>query len=280
MAMNRADAPELLQEQVSSMLLQPLEAQSVVLAAGPKIFDSASPLRIPTLVGSGTPAVVGESEQIPDDFSAEFGEIRLMPESRKSIKSITRYSNELARQAIVGLDAVLKARMVNDISQMLDDQLLAGDGTNDSITGILHQDGTQSAAFDASEPDAFLDAQALLSAAEVTANRLLVNGGDFITLRKAKDGNGRYLLESDLTRDATYRLFGVPVTVSNKIPAGTAILADFSTIAVVRDTAPSVKILDQRYAEFDQQAIRVTTRWDLGLLRPEAVVVMGGDGGE
>ena len=40
--------PTLLQEQVASLLVQPLEAQSVVLASSPKIFDTSSPLR-PTL---------------------------------------------------------------------------------------------------------------------------------------------------------------------------------------------------------------------------------------
>jgi hypothetical protein len=39
--------PELLQEQVARLLVQPLEAASVVLASGVRIFDTSSPLRIP-----------------------------------------------------------------------------------------------------------------------------------------------------------------------------------------------------------------------------------------
>jgi hypothetical protein len=42
--------PELLQEQIASLLVQPLEAVSVVLSSGPRIFDTASPLRIPKLM--------------------------------------------------------------------------------------------------------------------------------------------------------------------------------------------------------------------------------------
>lgn len=279
MALNTTDAPELLQEQVSSLLLEPLEAASIVLAAGPRTFDTASPLRIPKLVGSGTPAWVGESEQIPDNYTASFDEVRLMPEDRKSVKVITRYSNELARQSVVGLDSVLRSRLVNDVSNMLDDAFLNGDGTNDSVTGIFNQPGTQSAGYDLTEPDSFLDALAVATAAEVTPNRWFINAQDFIEVRKVKDADGRYLLESDLTRDATYRLFGVPVTVSNKVPAGKALLADISQIAVARDTNPQIKILDQRYAEYDQQAIRVTARFDLGLLHPEGVVVLDSSDG-
>lgn len=64
MALNTTDTPELLQEQVSSLLIQPLETASIVLAAGPRIFDTASPLRIPKLVGSGTPAWVGDRKSV------------------------------------------------------------------------------------------------------------------------------------------------------------------------------------------------------------------------
>ena len=35
---------------------------------------------------------------------------------------------------------------------------------------------------------------------------------------------------------------------------------------------PAVALLDQTYADFDQQAIRVVTRMDAGALNPEAVV--------
>lgn len=62
--------------------------------------------------------------------------------------------------------------------------------------------------------------------------------------------------------------------MTNKLPEGTAVLANMAEVAVARDVAPSVKLLDQRYAEYDEQAIRVVTRYDLGLLRPEGVVVL------
>ena len=80
-------------------------------------------------------------------------------------------------------------------------------------------------------------------------------------------------MESDITSGPTYRLFGIPVTVT-KLPEGTAVLADVSQVAVARDEAPSVTILSERYADYDQIGIRVVTRYDLGLLHPEAVIVL------
>lgn len=274
MPLNTADIPELLHEQISSLLIQPLETESVVLASGPRVFDTSSALRIPKLAGSSTPEWVGESELIPE-HDVDFEEVRLAPNERKSLKTLVKFSNESVRESVVGLEGVLRARLVNDVARQLDTALLSGDGAGDSITGIVNQPGVQTGTLDVADADSLLDALALATAAEVTPNRWMVNSLDFIELRKLKDNNGRYLLESDVTRDATYRLFGVPVTATNKLEPGTGILANFSEVAVARDQNPSVKILDQRYAEYDQQAIRVTARYDLGLLRPEGVIVLG-----
>lgn len=270
--------PELLREQVSNLLIQPLEAQSLVLSSGVRIFDTAEPLRIPKLVGSSEPGWVGEGELIPE-HDVDFDEVRLMPTDRKSVKTLIRFTNELLRQSVIGLDSVLKDRLVSDVARKLDTAFLTGDGVDKSVTGIINQPGVQNAALDVTDADSLLDALALASAAEVTPNRWFISGADFFALRKLKDGNQNYLIESDVTKDTTYRLFGVPVTVTNKLPEGTAVLANMSEVAVARDTAPTVKLLDQRYAEYDEQAIRVTARFDLGLLRPEGVIVLTADAG-
>lgn len=382
MTATTAANPELLADQVSQLLVQPLEAASVVLSSGPRIFDTAGVLRIPKLTQSSTVGFVGENEEIPSDHDTTFDEITLMPTNRKSIKVIERYSRELARQSVIGIDATLKNRLVKVVSDKLDDALLVGKGqaTNEvqvvtvngtptggtftltfrgattsglahnvaasavqtalqglstigssnatvsgsnggpftvtfaaglaatavdqitangasltggtdptvtvattaegeaanGITGLVNQTGVQAGDLDTADADSLLDGIALASAAEVMPNRWFVNGTDFIALRKLKEdgSSAKYLLESDVTAGPTYRLFGIPVTVTNKLPVGTAILADMSQVAIARDEAPSVTILSERYAEFDQLGIRITTRYDLGLLHPEAVIVL------
>jgi hypothetical protein len=268
-----------------------------------------------------------------------------MPTERKSIKVIERYSRELAREAVIGIDATLKNRLVKVVSDKLDDALIAGrgsatnevqkvtvngtptggtfiltfrgattgtiaynasaatvqtalqglstigssnatvagstggpytvtfaaafaslavdeiiangaalmGGTNMSvtvetvtegeaangITGLINQTG----ALDVTNADSLLDGITLASAAEVTPNLWFVNGSDFIALRKLKEATDskKYLLESDVTSGATYRLFGIPVTVTNKLAIGKAVLADMSQVAIVRDEAPRRK---------------------------------------
>ena len=163
-----------------------------------------------------------------------------MPTDRKSLKTIIRFTNELVRQSVIGIDAVLKARLVKDVSDALDTALLTGTGTSAAITGLVNQAGVTTGAFDVTDADSLLDAIGTLNALEVTPNRWLINGTDFIALRKLKEAtaSSKYLLESDVTRDATYRLFGIPVTITNKLPEGTAVLADFAQVAVARDVAP------------------------------------------
>lgn len=270
------NAKSLITEQVAKVLVEPLEAKSVVLEAGPKIFDSSEPLRIPTLTDGFDPAWVGENELIPEDDAA-FGEIALMPTERKSIKSITRVSNELIRMAAVGVDNVLQARLVKDVANKLDTALLIGDGADNTVTGILNQPGVQVGTLDTADPDSLLDAIALANAAEVTPSRWFISGADYAALSKLKDADGKYLLQTMGTIDGTMTktLFGVPVTVTNKLTAGQGALVDMSEVAVVRDINPTVKILDERYAEYDQVGIRVVTRYDLASLHPEGVVVFG-----
>ena len=59
-------------------------------------------------------------------------------------------------------------------------------------------------------------------------------------------------------------------------PSGRAALVDFSEVAVARDVMPSVTVLRERYADFDEQALRVVTRYDAAPLNPEAVVTLTG----
>lgn len=268
--------PTLLADQVASLLVQPLEAASVVLGSGPRIFDTASELRIPKLVSSGTPAFVAEGGLIADTHDVEFDEVKLMPTARTSIKTILRYTNELVRQSVIGIDAVVKARLIHDVSDLLDDALLQGAGTSNSIKGITKQTGVTTGDLDVTDADSLLDAIAALNAKEITPNRWFLSGADFAALRKLKESStsARYLLEPDPSKQSGTTLFGIPATITNKLDAGTAILADMSTVAIARDTSPSVTVLNERYAEYDQVGLRVTCRYDIGLLHPEAVSVL------
>lgn len=269
----------LIRERVADMLVEPLAAASVILDAGPRIIDSSEPVRVPTLATAFNPDWVGENELIPEVTTA-FGELELMPTSRKSIKAIVRVSNELVRMATRGVSQTLQTRLVTDVRDKLDTALLNGDGGGDTpdgtVTGLVHTPGALTGDFDAEDPDSVLDAVAAMSAKEITPSVIYMNGSDFFTMRKVKDTTGRALIQPDVTQGARFTLHGIPVRVSSKVTAGAPVLVDMSKVVVVRDLAPAVDILTERYAEYDQTGIRVRARYDVGVLHPSAVLVMSG----
>lgn len=280
---------ELTAEQVQKILVKPLEAKSVFLAAGPRIFDTAGPLRLPKAPGLNEVDFVGENELIPE-VDPDFDEVSLLPSTMKSLKTLTRYSNELARQSVVALDAALKDRLVADVAAKIDAQFLGASGDGIATPkGLFAWTGVQNAPVGgALSLDALLDAWGLALAANVNLPSLkwLLTPGDFVALRKLKDLEDRYLLQADPTADGVFRLWGAPVIISARIPdtsageplvtTGNAALIDFSQVAVARDAAPSVKVLDQTFGNYDQQAIRVTARYDVAPLNPLAVVTLTG----
>ena len=274
MALNSTNSDSLIIPQISKMLIEPLSQASTVLSANVTTFASSEPIRVPTLTGETNPAWVGENELIPESDDLEFGEIELMPTNRKSIKTLTRVSNELVRMAKIGVAGVLQRRLVTDVRDKLDTALLVGDGADNSVLGIVNQPGVTTDVWEAGNPDSILDALALMAGMETQPNMVLMNGEDFFTIRKLKDGDGRYLMQASLSDGATYTIHGIPVRVTNKLPQGTLIMADWSDVAVVRDINPTVKLDSSRYLEYDQTAIRVTSRYDLGILRNESVLVL------
>lgn len=277
---------ELTATQVSTILVKPLETASVFLAAGPRIFDTAGPLRLPKAPAPGNVSFVGENELIPER-NPDFGEVSLMPSTMKSVKTLTRYSNELARQSVVSLDAALKDRLVAEVAAKIDTQFLSASGDGITIPqGMFAWSGIQTLAVDgALNLDHLLTAWGMALAENVNMGSLkwFLTPGDFVALRKVKDTTGAYLLQPDPTADGVFRLWGAPVIVSARIPnttgatpTGRAALVDMGQVAVARDAAPSVKVLDQTFGDYDQQAIRVTARYDAAPLNPKAVVALTG----
>lgn len=297
MAASTATASELTREQVARILTKPLEQASRFLAAGPRIFDTdGSPVRIPTEPAfdysetdgetGGDKSVhalpfTGENELIPEaDFAPD--ELVLLPSTMKSVKVITRYSNELARQSIVALEPTLRGRLVADVAARMDAQFLsASDGSGGTEPrGIFDYAGQTLPAAGPLTLDHLHDAEGMALAANADPSRMVwfIRPEQLTELRKVRSatGSNTYALQPDATAASGYTLLGRRAIVSAHVPEGYAALADMSQIAVARDMAPSVKVLTERYADYDQQAIRVVSRYDAGPLNANAVIAVTG----
>jgi len=288
MAISTTTAAELTAEQVQSILVQPLEAASVFLASRPRIFDTnGSSVRIPKLGAETSPGWAGQNAQIAE-VNPDFDEVVLLPDTMLSVKTLTRFSNELARQSVVSLDAALRDRLVRDVATALDKEFIAGTTTNGTkpLGLINYADRQKITGVGAVSLDDLHDAEGLALAADVdpAGLRWMMNPRDFVAIRKLKDAQDRYLVQPDVTAAGGYTLLGHPVTVTSRIPTnlGTGTnqsviaLWDPTQVAVARDMAPSVKILDQTFGDYDQQAIRVVARYDAKPLNGAAVVTLEG----
>lgn len=281
MALDTQNSNELTREQVAAILTKPLERASQFLATVPtaNIHDVSGRLKLP---GGAPPAPeklkwVAENEQIPE-YDTDFSELALLPDTLKSVKSITRYSNELARQSVVSLDTALRDRLVADHAAKIDQQFLGSTGDGTTLPrGIGAWSGVQTLAAPKSGVtlDTIMDALFMVEAvaADPATVTMFINPTDYAPIRKSKDNDGRYMLTPDATTGGVVvPALGVRTVMTLNVTAGTVTIVDMGQVHVARDLAPSVKILAERYADYDQQAIRVVTRYDMGVVDPRAAV--------
>lgn len=276
-------------EEVHGIVTVPLQKASVFLQSGVQIIDSHGPVRIPTFAGQTSPSWHGENELI-DEVEPTFDEVLLLDPKIKSIKSLHRYSNELARQSVVETITAIQSRMVSEIAGKIDDQFIAGDDASGTKPkGLLNYTSVQEmAGVGVPSLDDLMDAEGLALGAEVDPGQLrwIMNSRDFMALRKIKSatGSNTYALQPDATEGGKYRMLGHEVIVTNRVPAdggtdggeSSIILADMSKVTVARDLEPTVTLLDQTFGDYDQGAIRVVCRYDMAVVNPEAVVVLRG----
>ena len=278
----------LTEAQVIDTLVRPLEAASVFLSSGVQIIDTAGPIRLPKLAPPTAPAWFAQNALITES-DPTFGEVALLPSTMKSVKVLTRFSNELARQSVIALDAALKTRLVTDVAATLDTQFFGATGDGVLLPkGLFVYAGQTIAAVGALTLDKLLDAEALALGANVNTDSLkwVMRSREFVALRKIKTaatGSNQYVLLPDPTKAGAFTLFGHPVIVTNRVTdttgtpnTATLALVDFSQIVVARDLAPSVTLLDQTFGDYDQQAIRVVARYDAAPLNDQAVIKLTG----
>jgi HK97 family phage major capsid protein len=285
MALSMKNSPELTQEEVYASLIQPLTAASVVLAAGPKIIDSPTgdPLRIPRYVDGANAGWYAENEVIGES-DPDFDELTLLPTNLKSVKVIHRFSNELARHSVVPIASQLQSALVRNVASVLDQAFLSGVSTldgngNRTVIGLLNQTGIQTGTLDVTSATLLgstsVEMVGKFADEEITdlSNTVyFFNPADYRKVLNVRDADGRGILQPDATAAGIYRLGGVRVVPTTKLTAGTALLVDMNQVVVGRDLNPSVKFLDQLYGNYDQLAIRVVARMDIGLLHPEGVI--------
>jgi HK97 family phage major capsid protein len=272
-------------ERVIPVLFDPLAAKSVVLQAIPRsnIFDAGggAPVRVPRIASINlADPWRSENTQIAE-VDPVYDELTLLPTSLKSLKVLHRLSNELARNSVGNVERLIGTAFINAVAREWDKAALAGTGASNTVTGLAATSGAQTmTTVGAISVDKLYDAIALLlgANADLTTSAWFMNPARYVGAHKLRaDGTtGAYLLQPDPAEPGRQTLLGPRVYVSTQVPTGTVILADMAQVAVGRDLEPRLDVLRETYGNFDQVALRIVARLDIGAINPDAVVVMTG----
>lgn len=255
----------------SRVVVERLAPQSVLLSAGPKLFDmNSDELRVPMVASGATVSMVAENALIPES-DIVFDAALLVA---RKLAGLVRASNEWLSDAVPDGRQVVEQNLLRELAIKLDEQFFVGDGTAPNLSGILDWSGVTATPGAASLED-IAAAIGRVEAAFAMPNAIFISPENWSTLRGERtDGaTGAYHLQPDASAATRPVVFGVPVYITPHVGAS-IIVADMRHIAVGTRNRWTVHYDPYRYSEYDQSAIRVTSRWAIAPLHEDAVQVI------
>lgn len=286
MSVTTASNQAVIQTAVQKSLELPLTEASQFLSSGVRIIDSAAPVSFPTLTDdTDDPSYVAETGQIPET-DLTIGGIPCMPSTMQGLKQIVRVSNLDLRASSLDLSSLIQSRLVEGVSRKLDTAFFSagGDGTT-TIKGIFNRSLPSFDVAGALTFDKLLQAKATITKKYVQQSslRLFLHPDDVAKLEQAKDNDGKYLWESDITAAGVQTFRGIPVITTDRLPnttgqtpTGRGLLADMSGCVVVRDLTGQVLVLKELYQATDETGLKVSARMDYAILNPDKFLVLSG----
>lgn len=161
------------------------------------------------------------------------------------------------------------------LEEELEDQIVDGDGNGENFDGILNLSGTQSQAFSNNLPETIRKAiTKARKVGRVRPNAVGLSPEDDEALDLLQDTTGRYFGAGPFGAGPA-TIWGLPRVVSEAIPQGTAIVADWRQ-AVLWDREQATISVSDSHADFfvrNLAAILGELRAAFGVLRPKAFVI-------
>lgn len=161
------------------------------------------------------------------------------------------------------------------LEEEVENQIMSGDGTGENFDGILNATGTLAQAFNT---DMVTTIRKAITAARYTGrvrpNAVGLNPADDEALDLLQDGNNRYYGSGPFNTGPN-TIWGLPRLVTESIPAGTAIVADWKQAVLWDREQTSVMITEAHKDWFARNlvAVRAELRAAFGLLRPAGFVI-------
>lgn len=164
--------------------------------------------------------------------------------------ALTKVSRSLLNSQDFDLVSFVIDDMAEKIAQFLEKAIIEGDKVN-GLNGVTSK--VTAASQTAVTADELIQLQDTVKDVYQGGCIWVMNPATRTALRQLKDGNGRYLLQDDITAPFGHTLLGKPVYVSDAMPAMAASKAaiyygDFSGLAVKSVEEPNIQVLHEKYA--------------------------------
>lgn len=146
--------------------------------------------------------------------------------------TISHYTKMLRNQLadLPSLQQVVEGRLVWGVLRRLEDQIIGGDGLGQNLRGILNTSGIAAVEYDSAVPlvELPLTGEVDVLLADAEPNAVIVSPTDWATMLTAKSvGSGEYVGNGPFGAGAR-TLWDLPCIPSKAVPAGTALVGDFS----------------------------------------------------
>jgi HK97 family phage major capsid protein len=163
----------------------------------------------------------------------------------------------------------LDSEMREGVLQALETQIMSGDGTGENFTGLLNTSGTLVDVF-----TTLRKARTALELYNQVPTAWVLHPSDIETIELTQDNEGRYYLGGPSGELNVTTVFGeLPRIPSTAVPAGTAVLGDWSQLRLlVREDVRLDADKSGTLFEKNQIKLRAEGRFGFAVLRPAAFV--------
>ena len=207
--------------------------------------------------------------------------------SLEALAHIAAFTTKLLKNGKDELMQELIDKLVWGMRKKLASEIIAGDGTKDDSTGVMHLNGllNNATAFNnvnAAAITTYTTADKLLLASlqvqmgGFTPDAIIMNPADYTALRLQKDDVGRYLFDNPVSGTGIRTIWDLPVISELGMPMGQFIVADLARyVRLYRNNdGVEVKLLTEHkdWASRNLVGIRAEEYLALGIINTAAIV--------
>lgn len=265
--------PILTPEQIATLIIKPLVANSVAGQALTEVTTGSHDYRIPIVAADPSASWVAEGGEIPVTDS-DVDEVTVTPKKLAGLSVITK---ELADDSTPDAQKAVGDGLVRDLTRKLDQALFSSTPITNgpAVTlGQLSGISTISAGSSFSSIDPFSDAQFAAADAHATIDTWVTSPTTAAALAKLKKATGSLepLLGNDVTVPGRRTILGSPILASPAAPNNVVWGIPRSYAYLVIRTGSEVETDKSVFFTSDRIAVRAKVRAAFGFPHPAAIV--------